>query len=220
MQVVYRLLFFSVIIFFFSNCSRTIYVNSDHAGYSQFTLYGKNFKYKEKTTLGEFSIWGTYVVKDSAIYFEFKDIKKIPYNYISNHILKRSKRRSIEYQRLVLQGTKVEEPIIFATVIVKDSLDNIIARTESDIDGISLLFNNEKAKYVEIYQEGSAKNRFNYREYFDFDLDIKLEQLMPGGRMSDGCLLYYIDVVLTYKVNNPSSVSIFERDGIVFKRKQ
>ncbi|HMR88525.1 MAG TPA: hypothetical protein PKD51_10240 [Saprospiraceae bacterium] len=220
MQVVYRLLFFSVLIFFFSNCNKTIYVNSDHAGYSQYTLYGKNFKYKEKTTLGEFSNWGTYLIKDSVIYFDFKDIKKIPYNYISNHIQKLTKRRKIECQRLDLKCKLSEQPIIFASIWLKDSLDNIIEKTESDIDGNVLIFNNEKATYVEIYQAGYSKHRFNYVECFDFDLEIKLEELKPGGRMVERGLLQYIDFVLEYQVDNPTDFLNFERSGIVFRRKK
>lgn len=45
-----------------------------------------------------------------------------------------------------------------------------------------------------------------------------MEELKPGGRLSEGCLITFHDVLLEYRIQEKSDIKEFERNGIVFKR--
>jgi len=214
-----KLLAILILGIFLTSCSKSVYISKDLSDFFQFTLYKENFKYQEYTALGKFSIWGTYEIKDSLIYFEFRDKKRIPYNYLSNNIRKRETKRNSQFQILHLVDKEYDEPILFASVVLKDKLGKIFASLESDMDGIAIIKNNSNIGYVEVSFLGYTKQIFNYDTYFDSNLEIKLEQLKPGGRLSEGCLIDYIDVILEYKVDNPSNITKLERNGVVFKKK-
>lgn len=201
-----------------TSCSRTVYTYKDIDGTSKFILYKHNYKYIENSKFGKFSETGAYETTDSLISFVYRNKKKIPYTYQSDNVQIRNRRKNDEYQIMHLTEKDSKSPIPFVSVAFKDKTGKIINGTNTDIDGIANIKINNDIYIIEIGYIGAFKHEFLYNEYLAYDLNIQLEELKPGGRMSDGCLIDYIDVILEYKIDDPSDFSKLERNGIVYDK--
>lgn len=202
------------------NCNKSIYINTDDEGTSKYIIYKnkKNYKYIEKTKLGEFSETGIYELNDSLISFVYKNQERTPYTYLGDNIHIRNDRKSNEYQIIHLTDKASNSPILFGTLTFKNHLGEIIDGTESDFDGLVYIKNNKDIHTIEINYVGYLNQVFNYEQYYDYDLNIQLEALKPGGRMSDGCLIYHIDRLLEYSIDEPDNITKLERNGVVYEK--
>ncbi len=202
----------------FANCSKSVYVQNDELGTSKYEIYKDNFKYIEKTTHTDFTIWGNYYLTDSTIVFEFKDKNKIPYKYLENNIKKQSKSRNSELLSISVIDKQTKEPVPFASIGAKNDLSKYVGGTETNIKGIAKLKKNEEIKLLQIEFIGYQTQKIDYKLHQNFDLIIEMEELQSGGRMSEGCLITYLDVLLEYRIHRKNDFDKFERNGIVYKK--
>lgn len=219
MKQEYKFSILALIILLFTSCSKTVYKYSDSDGTSKFILYKTNYKYMENSKFGKFSVTGTYETTDSLISFIYRDKERIPYTYKSDNVQALSKRQNDEYQFIYLTDKHSKSPILFASIALINKKGEVIDGTDTDLDGIAMIKENRDIYKVEISYVGYGKQEFIYAEYINYDLNIQLEEPKPGGRISGGCLIYYIDVILEYEIDNPKEISKFQRNGIVYKRK-
>ncbi|MFT6338830.1 MAG: hypothetical protein ACJATI_005609 [Halioglobus sp.] len=220
MKQEHKIAIFLLIILLLTSCSKTVYTYSDSEGTSKFILYKTNYKYIENSKFGKFSATGTYESTDSLISFVYRDKDRIPYTYKSDNVQTLNRRKNYDYQIIHLTDKHSKSPILFASIAFKNKKGEIINGTDTDIDGIAIIKENKDIYKIEISYVGYGKQEFIYDKYIGYDLNIQLEELKPGGRMSGGCLIYYIDVILEYKIDNPSDITKLERNDIIYEKKE
>jgi len=199
-----------------TSCSKSIYINSNSNGTSKYILYKNYYKYIERSIFGKFSETGTYIVNDSLISFVYRNKNKIPFTYQGDNVQIQNMRKDKEYQRIYLTDKNHKSPIPFAPITLKDSLGNLVSNADAGIDGLAFIKNNKDIYTVEINYEGYLKQIFFYDKYYEYDLTIKLEDFKPGGRMTNECLIEYLDIILEYQIDNPLQINKLERNGVVY----
>jgi len=218
MKQEYKFSILALTILLLTSCSKAVYKYSDSDGTSKFILYKTNYKYIENSKFGKFSATGTYETTDSLISFVYRDKERIPYTYKSDNVQALSERQNDDYQFIHLTDKYSKSPILFASIAFINKKGEIVDGTETDLDGIAMIKENRDIYKVVISYVGYGKQEFIYAKYIDYDLNIQLEELKPGGRMSGGCLIYYIDVILEYEIDNPIEITKLLRNGIVYER--
>lgn len=201
------------------SCSRTIYVQSDSMGTSKFILFKENYKYLEKTNSTSFKTSGRYYTTDSTIVFELRETEKIPYNYCYNNAVKLSKSTTSRIQILIVDKYS-RDPMPFATIRAKNKYGEDIFNTDTDFDGKAFIDKNNKIETLEIQYPGYTKHLIDYKAYKNYNLKIEMDDLKPGGRMSGGCIITFIDKLLEYKINNKSRIDEFTKNEVIFQREQ
>ena len=215
----YKIYIFSILLhLIFISCNKSVYVQTDELGTSKFVIYKENYKYIEKTKNTEIEIWGKYYKTDSTIVFEYRDKNKIPYNYLENNIEKSSINQDSTFITLRIVDKLTNEPLPYASVGAKNKLDNYIEGDDTNLDGFVKLKKNKEIKILEIEYSGYAKQKIDYQKYQNYNLVVKMEQIRSGGRRSEGCLVYFIDVLLEYRINKKSGYDSFERNKIIFRK--
>lgn len=205
-------------IIIFTSCSKSVYVQSDDFGTSKYIVYKDNYKYIEKTKTTDFEIWGKYYLTDTTIVFELKDKEKVPYNYLGANV-KRIYRNDNSQSLSISVVDKVnKEPVPFASIGAKNNLGEYVAGEETNIEGEAELKKSDEIEVLEIEFIGYAKQLIDFKANQDFNLIIEMEELKPGGRLSEGCLITFLDVLLEYRIQEKSDIKEFERNGIVFKQ--
>lgn len=201
-----------------SSCSKRVYTHSDAWCKSKIVLYKDNYYYKEDTNFEKFSITGTYEVTDSSIQLVYRDKKRLPYAYTGGAAEITYKNTHKDYQAIKVQDHGSKEPILLAPIVARDSLGNIVSITETDLDGNAVLKKNGSIYFLEIQYVGYTTTRIIYKPiYEDYNLKILLEELRPGGRMSSGCLIHYIDVILEFKVDDPLNITEITKRDVTFR---
>ena len=202
-----------------AGCSKKTFIQTDKLGTSKYVLYRENFKYTEKTKNSDFKIWGKYHLTDSTIVFEFQDKTKIPYNYLSNNI-KRLSVSSNKKQFLISVADKLsKEPVPFVKIAAKNNKGQYIDGTDSDMEGNAVITKSGEIETLEIQFIGYAKQIVDYKNQQRYNLLVELEELKPGGRMSEGCLITFLDVLLEYRIKNKPHFEEFQKSDIIFKKK-
>lgn len=218
MKQEYQIVIIVLISLLLISCSKTVYRYSDSEGTSKFVLYKKNYKYIENSKFGKFSTTGTYETTDSLVSFVYKDKERIPYTYKKNNVQILNKRKSDDYQIIYLTDKHSKSPILFGPIVLKNKDNEVVDVTSTDADGRAVVRENREGYKIEIIYLGYGKQEFIYDEYIDYDLNVQLEELKPGGRMSGGCLIYHIDVILEYEIDNPIEFTKLRRNGIVYEK--
>lgn len=203
-----------------TNCSKSIYIQSDELGTSKYVIYKDNYKYVEKTKHTGFKIWGKYYLTDSTIVFELRDMDKIPYNYLVENIKKYPKNANSELMSIAVIDKQTNEPVPFASIGAKNKMGGYVTRNVTNFKGLVELRKNEEIEVVEIESIGYGypKQIIDYKSHQDYNLLIEMEELKSGGRMSGECLITFLDFLLEYRIQNKSDFDEFERNGIVFMK--
>lgn len=200
-------------------CSKTTYVQSDSMGTSKFTLFKENFKYQEKTNSTNFKTSGRYYTTDSTIVFELRETEKIPYNYCYNNAVKLSKSTTSRIQILIVDKYS-RDPMPFTIIRAKNKYGEDIFNTDTDLDGKAFIDKNNKNETLEIQFLGYTKHLIDYKAYQNYNLKIEMDDLKPGGRMSGGCIITFIDKLLEYKIDNKFKINEFTKNEVIFQREQ
>jgi len=202
----------------FTGCSKSIYVQNDKLGISKYIVYKDNYKYIEKTKTTDFKIWGKYYLTDTTIIFELKDKEKIPYNYLGANVKRNSRNDNSQSLSISVVDKVSKEPVPFASIGAKNKHGEYVAGEATNIEGEAELTKSDEIEVLEIEFIGYAKQLIDYKANQDYNLTIEMEELKPGGRLSEGCLITFLDVLLEYRIQEKTDIKEFERNGIVFKR--
>lgn len=108
----------------------------------------------------------------------------------------------------------------FCSIETKDSLGHTINGFEIDYSGIIELKLEQEYKLVEVSCLGYANQKIDCESMDRFNYLVEMEEMKVGGRVAGDCLVYYIDVLLEFKIDNQSNLMSFERHGRVFKKVQ
>lgn len=211
------LIFCSFFLSIFS-CSKTVYSHKDDKGESKFIVYSTTYKYKEKTKDSRFNTWGKYVVKGDSISFLIFNSKKIPYTYFSDNYIKFRSNRNSENMVIKVRD-KSEEPLIFAKVILMDSLRRIISNAQTDIDGNAYFRKSPDLFYIDIVYSGYSRFKLRYQSIIGHDIQIVMEQNEVNDGRTDSNLSFQIATALSYKLIDNSKQKSLERDGVVYYNK-
>lgn len=199
-----------------TSCSKSVFVHRDTFGVSKYVLYKDNYKYIEKTKDSDFKIWGKYELTDSTIVFVCKEEDKIPYNYLLSDIQLVGTTQDPGKINLLILHKSNEEPVQFATVLTRDIQGNLLDDTDTGFDGIAILDRTEAVHLIEINCLYSKKLVINYHEMDRQDMIVKIQEPRKGGRMSEGCLIHYIDYLLEYEIDDKYSFEEFGRKGKIY----
>lgn len=194
-------------------------MHTDDFGTSQYVIYEDNYRYIEKTDRTDFKIWGKYYTTDTSIVFDYKDKDRLPYNYLGGITEKASKNKDPRYMELQVVDQSSGDPLIMATCEVKNAESNIIQSITCDMDGKMRLRKSDNIDHLKIVSPDFATQIVNYHEFKDFDVIVKMEPIALGGRMSEGCSLYYIDYLLEYQIDQKINFDLLSRNGVVYKKK-
>ena len=202
----------------FTSCSKSIYVQKDNFGISKYIVYKDNYKYIEKTKYKDFEIWGKYYLTDSTIVFELKDKGKIPYNFLEANIKRNSRNDNSQSLLISVVDKHTKEPVPFASIGAKNKFGAYVSGEETNTEGEAEIVKSEEIEVLEVEFIGYASQLIDYKSYQDYNLTIEMEELKSGGRLSEGCLITFLDVLLEYRIQEKSDIKEFERNGVVFKR--
>ncbi len=199
------------------SCSRSVYKYTDVSGHAEFIIYKHLFNYKEKTAFTDFCTSGNYTIKDSMITFEFQEPDKLPYSYLASRVSNIEKEESDQIEIKVIDF-KSHEPLLFATVIVRDSADNIIKGLETSLEGIVHLKKNKKSAYLEIQYVGHTPTKIPFDTLRNYNFVLAVGGLAYGGRLMGSCLLTYVDVLVKYKIDSLGLENRLGRNRVVFRQ--
>jgi len=202
----------------FTSCSKSLYVQNDKLGISKYIVYKDNYKYIEKTKITDFEIWGKYYLTDTTIIFVLKDKERIPYNYLGDNVKRSSRNYNSQSLSISIVDKVNKEPVPFASIRAKNKHGEYVTGEETNIEGKAELTKSDEIEVLEIEFIGYAKLLIDYKANQDYNLTIEMEELKPGGRLSEGCLITFLDVLLEYRIQEKSDIKEFERNGVVFKR--
>ena len=199
-------------------CTREVYTYSNEYGRSKFTIYKDNYKYEEETKDRSFNCWGKYEIGDSTITFILKERDNIPFPYLLNQTERLNSNESSDYIEFKVVDFETNEPIIFAGIGLKDSLNRVISGISTDFDGKAKIKKAENTEFVEFEYLGYATHRIDYEICNNYNILMKMEKLEKGGRLSEGCLLTYVDFLLEYRIDNPDQIGTLKRHGIIYEK--
>lgn len=199
------------------SCSKRVYTYADELGTSQFILYRKGYLYKERTPFSHFKVQGDYEVKDSSILFEYNGEAQIPYPYFANNLEILGSNIDSDFAKIKLIDATTRDPIPLALIHLKDSLHHITYATKTDFDGTAVIKKAEDVVYVEVEFIGYPVLEFSYKKLKTNDLVVKMEQPEPGGRLTGSCMIFYLDVLLAYGIDNPQNIQQLTRNRLTWE---
>ena len=200
------------------SCHKEVYLYKDDTGSSKYTLYKTNFRFDEKTMHSNFTTKGKYEIVNGQIIFDWKDWNKIPYYYQSHNYFIQHKNTSSATIEFKIIDKFSHEPIIFGLVLFRNTCNEIIGKAESDLDGNVFIPELDSLYTIEINMPAYANYQLKYANVAGFVFDCELEKLDEGGRMSEGCLIHPLDLLLKYTTGVvDGKLNYFEYDNRVYK---
>lgn len=199
------------------SCSKSVYVLNEGDTQAKFTLYGKNYKYEEKSPSGSYSFWGQYEIKDSIISMEIYDKSRLPYGYMGGAVRVVSDQRG-EYASWQIVHMDSAKPMPFVSVIFYDEKMHWITGIESDREGHVSITDTQKVKFVKIEYVASLPLVFDISDYRSKDLIVEIEDYRPAGPWKGDCLIYQEGAVLEYIIDDPNNPSSISRYELVFRK--
>jgi len=202
-------------------CCKTTYIHQDESGTSKFIIYSNTYKYEEDSKYGKYHAWGTYEVKDSIMFLVYSANEKIPYNYSERFVKNKRQSTDHKYIKLSVVDRLSNEPLLFSTISMIDSLGKNFYGVATDFDGTALVEKNSRIRFLKVDYVGYAHQVIDYEDCLNWDVVVKLEHLRSGkATITEGCYSYFIDVILEYKINDPTDIKQLERNGMVYEKEE
>lgn len=200
---------------FLSSCSPIIYEYSDERGVSRYLIYKGKYKYEERTSKGKINHWGEYEKTDSTISFIYPQEDELPFCFHDNIVKKIRKSGKVSKVSFSLKPSDESLPFAGVQFLGKDS--NHIGYGQTDIDGVMEIIDNSPIHFLKLSYAGIPTLVIYYNPYKDYNIEIGIPNLRPGGRLNDECLVDWIDYLLDYKIETQNNTTYIERSGVKYE---
>lgn len=184
---------------------------------SKFTLYSDNYKYEEIKESKAYITSGQYEISDSSIVFDYKLKDQIPTHYISSAFELLRENKVSKLLKIKVVSTEGHS-VLFATIMATDNKGQFVDSVETGFDGYAWLEKNSLIETLNIQYVGFSNHMVKYDALQNYEVLFRMEPLKPGGRMSPGCVITELDVLLEYRISDNRNLKEFERNGIIFTK--
>lgn len=201
-----------------TSCTPKVFEYSDELGRSTFKIYKNSFHYREKSSLSKFSCTGAYEKTDSTILFLFQDESRLPFTYILKKPRLLDISTSDQWQTLYILDGVWGKPMLFADIEFLDAKCQIIATSDSDIDGSVIIPPSSDLRFIKIKEAQFFDQILQYDPNNKMDMEMRVEVMQRGGRKLEGCFGEYMDAQLEYKIDNPSDINHLSKNRFLYTR--
>lgn len=210
----------------FNSCSKSIYSNQHGSSSSKFVLYKNTFKYEENTIHSGFTAKGNYEINDNHIHFKFD--KKLFHNlYIFTSSLdglrkveKMDDDDNIMKINVLASGPYEGEPLLGATVYLRNKSGEVIKCLTTDFDGNAEFEINDSIESVEIICLAYNNIFFKIADYINWDLNITMVESYQST-INTRCIQRAEGYTenLFFEIDNRNDIKTFSYLGFTYVKK-